>query len=312
MNQPVNTVIEHKPSAFDLMLSPSTLQDLDKLCETLANSGMVPTIYAGKPKMIAVAATMGHRLGVDIFSALAGIAVINGRPAVWGDLMLAVCQKDKSWEDMEESFDDKTKTATCTVTRKGRKPYVSTFSFADAQTASLIGKQGPWTTNPKRMCGMRARAFALRGVYADILAGFVTREEMEDADLVEVQGTVVPEAKPARTRTIKEPTKAEAIAEQILDKAVEAAVAMEQVKQEEPVVVTDVDSPTPTVADYQIMWKNVAQEYPDTYLAELKAMNAHFGVKKAGEIKPEQVNEAISLLIKVTERLEKAKTGGAQ
>ena len=44
----------------------------------------------------------------------------------------------------------------------------------------VAGKQGPWTQYPKRMRQMRARAFALRDVFADILKGMPIAEELQD------------------------------------------------------------------------------------------------------------------------------------
>ena len=43
-----------------------------------------------------------------------------------------------------------------------------------------MGKQGPWTQHPKRMRQMRARAFALRDVFPDVLCGMPVAEELQD------------------------------------------------------------------------------------------------------------------------------------
>jgi hypothetical protein len=50
----------------------------------------------------------------------------------------------------------------------------------DAKAAGLQGKQGPWTQYPKRMRQMRARAFALRDVFPDVLRGLPVAEEVMD------------------------------------------------------------------------------------------------------------------------------------
>ena len=54
------------------------------------------------------------------------------------------------------------------------------FSVANAKTARLWGKQGPWTQYPERMLAQRARGFALRDAFPDALKGIITREEAED------------------------------------------------------------------------------------------------------------------------------------
>ena len=64
--------------------------------------------------------------------------------------------------------------------RKGRKPVVAKFSVEDAKRAGLWGKTGPWQAYPKRMMQMRARGFALRDAFADVLKGLMTVEEAWD------------------------------------------------------------------------------------------------------------------------------------
>lgn len=173
--------------------------------KVIIDSGFGPKDCKG-PASIVVAVAMGARLGLDPFTAIHGIAVVNGRPSLFGDALLAVCQNHPSWEDFVEEWTGKKYdddfTAHCTVLRKGRKPKTETFSVADAKKAALWGKQGPWSAQPQRMMMMRARAFALRGAFGDALAGFHSREEMDDAEPREVEATVHAEPKPAKRRTV--------------------------------------------------------------------------------------------------------------
>ncbi len=204
------------PTGFGLMFNQTSLKELNEFCAFLADSDYVPKSFKGRPGDIMVVGAMGARLGVDIFSALAGIAPINGKPSVYGDLMLAVCQNHAQYEDCLEQFagtfpnDDYT--ARSTVKRKGKEPRTEEFSIGDAKRAGLWGKTGPWTSTPKRMLMMRARAFALRGAFADALAGFHAREELEDIETVtgEVTGTElnVKAGKARKTRAEPEPAAA--------------------------------------------------------------------------------------------------------
>lgn len=167
--------------------------------EVIIKSGFAPKGYTS-PQAVVVACAMGARLGLDPFSAMAGIAVVNGRPTLYGDAMLAVCQNHPAWGGMTVTWEGEGDGTTCIVTikRKGVEPYSGQFSIREAQTAGLWNKQGPWTNHPRRMLEMRARGYALRGAFADALAGFMCREEMED--LKEVEHTVVETAKPEAAR----------------------------------------------------------------------------------------------------------------
>jgi hypothetical protein len=162
------------------VIKPANLHEAIEVSKLIAHSGMVPKDYIGKPGAVLVAIEMGHELGLSPMSAIQNIAVINGRPSLWGDAMLALCASHRDCEDIVETLDEKTMTATCMVKRRGRSPVERTFSMADAKTAGLAGKQGPWSQYPKRMLQQRARGFALRDAFPDALRGVVSREEAYD------------------------------------------------------------------------------------------------------------------------------------
>lgn len=55
------------------------------------------------------------------------------------------------------------------------------FSMDDAKASGLLGKD-TWKGNPKRMLLNRARAFALRDAFADVLNGVSVYEELQDLE----------------------------------------------------------------------------------------------------------------------------------
>jgi hypothetical protein len=160
-------------------LTPRNLTEAMKLAELMARSELVPKDFRGKPESVLVAVQMGAEVGLAPMQAMQNIAVINGRPSVWGDATLAIVQASGMLEWIDEQDDGET--ATCTTKRAGYpKPTVRTFSMTDAKQAGLAGKEGPWKNYPKRMRQMRARAFNLRDAFADVLRGLAVREEVED------------------------------------------------------------------------------------------------------------------------------------
>lgn len=165
-------------------LVPSSFEDAIKISKLLASSDLVPKDFKGKPENCVVAIAWGQEIGLSALQALQGIAVINGRPALWGDAALAVVRAHPDFEEIEETIDgegDK-KTATCTIKRKGKSPTTRTFSIADAKKANLHNKQGPWQQYENRMLQMRARGFSMRDAFTDALKGFKTVEEVQDTE----------------------------------------------------------------------------------------------------------------------------------
>jgi len=149
----------------------------------LAKSQMVPKAYQGKPEDVLVAIQWGRELGLAPLQALQNIACINGKPSVYGDAAMALVQASAVCEDIEEYFENEgspNPVAVCVAKRKGRSPVTVKFSVEDAKRAGLWAKQGPWSAYPKRMMQMRARGFALRDAFPDVLKGLITVEEAQD------------------------------------------------------------------------------------------------------------------------------------
>jgi hypothetical protein len=163
--------------------APVTLDEAMRFSEMLAKSSMVPKQYQNKPEDVLVAVQWGKELGLAPLQALQNIACINGKPSVYGDAALALVQASPLCEGIEERMEGEgtpNPQAVCVAHRKGRKPVVATFSVEDAKRAGLWGKQGPWTSYPKRMLAMRARGFALRDAFPDVLKGLISAEEAQD------------------------------------------------------------------------------------------------------------------------------------
>lgn len=178
-------------------LVPENLEQAMKLSELMANSDMVPKDFKGKPGNVLVAVQMGAELGLPPAQALQNIAVINGRPSLWGDGALAVVQSHPLFVSVTETYDADADAAVCVIVRRGEEPHRVAFSRLDAQDAGLLGKQGPWKQYPKRMMQMRARSFAMRDKFADALKGVSIAEEARDIPPVDMgEAVVVEEANP--------------------------------------------------------------------------------------------------------------------
>jgi hypothetical protein len=164
-------------AAYDL--SPRNFEEAWRMADILAKSDMVPKDYKGRPENCLIAMQWGAEVGLKALQAMQNIAVINGRPALWGDSVLALVRSSPLCEYVTE-IEDAT-SSTCIVKRRGEAEQRRTFTDDDAKKAGLFGKQGPWQQYPRRMRQMRARAFALRDVFPDVLRGLPVAEEAMDA-----------------------------------------------------------------------------------------------------------------------------------
>ena len=161
----------------------ASLEDAFRFANAIVASGFAPRGME-KPEAVLVAIQLGVELGLTPMAALQNTAVINGRPAIYGDAALALVRasgllESFNEEEVGEAGKDSFGVRVTAVRRDGSKG-CETFTVADAKAAKLWGKAGPWTDYPRRMLKFRARGFVLRDVFGDVLKGLRTAEEVRD------------------------------------------------------------------------------------------------------------------------------------
>jgi hypothetical protein len=164
-------------------LALQSFDDAYRFSKMVSASEFAPKDFKGKPESCLLAIQHGSEVGLSPMQSLQSIAVINGRPTIWGDAALALVQSSPVCEYVREftEGDGDNMAAVCEAKRRGYPaPTTVRFSVADAKKAGLWGKSGPWTQYPARMLTLRARGFALRNAFADALRGLITAEEAQD------------------------------------------------------------------------------------------------------------------------------------
>lgn len=169
-----------------------TTGELNGLAKSIHAAGFAPR--GMNERQVASAILMGAELGMNPMQAVRSIAVVNGRPSVWGDGLMALVQSRGllgSWREqyVGKPYDDGY-ACEITATRKDSDVTMTReFSVADAKKAGLWGKSGPWSQYPKRMLWNRARAFLIRDLFADCLCGVCVAEESQDIGSVDITPT---------------------------------------------------------------------------------------------------------------------------
>lgn len=207
-----------KAGASPMAFVPTTFDETWRIATMLVKSGLAPRDLQ-TPERAMVAIMHGLELGLPPMSAIQRIAVINGRPCIWGNAVPAIAQRTgmlEAWdEDLFGEGDDMV--ARCTVTRRINSESTitksATFSVADAKKAGLWttearvqrkGRNGemytkdndsPWYRFPKRMLQMRARA-AFHDLFADAMCGLFVAEELVGRDSDAEMRDVTPPAQP--------------------------------------------------------------------------------------------------------------------
>jgi hypothetical protein len=171
-------------------LMPRSYKQIMELSGILAKSGMVPKDMIGRPEACAAAIMYGMELGISPMNAVQNIMVVNGRPSAWGDLVKALVMGSGRCEVFDEDPAHvalKQGRGRCRLVRKkefGGGEVEVEFSLEDAKRAKLHSKPGPWQDYPGRMLQMRARSWAIRDLFPDVLKGFGIREELGDVEII--------------------------------------------------------------------------------------------------------------------------------
>ncbi len=191
-------------------LALESFDDAYRFAKMVAASDFAPKDFKGKPESCLLAIQHGSEVGLSPMQSLQSIACINGRPSVWGDAALALVMGSPVCEHVSEGIDGEGEqmAAICVAKRRGyEKATVVRFSVADAKKAGLWGKSGPWTQYPKRMLQLRARGFALRDAFPDVLKGLVTAEEAQDYP--QAEAAIQPAKEPVVVRPKFDPPRLE-------------------------------------------------------------------------------------------------------
>lgn len=173
--------------AMDRGIRLQNFEDVARCSKLVLASGTAPSSLDDAEK-VAIAIMQGGEVGMGPMMSIKSIAVINGRPSIWGDGAMGLVLASGLLEHMDETIEGEgdERVAVCTIKRKGLNQSKYRFSVDDAKLAGLWEKRGksgkptPWITYPERMLKMRARGFALRDNFADVLGGLYIAEEAQD------------------------------------------------------------------------------------------------------------------------------------
>ena len=281
-------------------LVPTTINEMELFAEKLSKSILVPKDYQGKPANCFVAIQWGLECGLAPLQALQSIAVINGKPSMYGDALLAMVRADSRCLGVHE--EQQGGVATCIIKRKHSDGSVEevkrTFSMKQAQQAGLSNRP-TWKAYPERMLQHRARGNAIRDAFPDVIHGLISAEEAQDydepKDITPPQEAVaaptleaLTEPKVEEVEVVQEPT------ESIFDKYLENVVP----KQREPIVAESftlcVPNKQPTIYQDPLHYMDA---YNDLLLAVRRASTITPAVRRTKMKELEQENlETFKLL----------------
>lgn len=179
-----------KAEKWAMQLEPTDVKSAYKVAAVLYKSGL----YSNIPNEQSIFAIImrGRELGMGATTALSSFHVIQGRPTMSADLIVALVLNSGKCDyfKLVESTDIK---ATYKTHRKGdpdSEPTVLSFDIEKAKRMELASKNN-WKKQPDTMLRHRAAAALAREVYPDVTLGLYTPDELSNGEYIEAEAEVV-------------------------------------------------------------------------------------------------------------------------
>jgi len=158
-------------SEFGIMLQQAQM---------LVKTNFLPQAIKSPEQALAIMLT-GRELGIPAMAALNTINVIQGKPTISPQLMLALIERSGQLEDIriqpKNSTNGTIDYVSCTMKRKGRSDHTEIFGMLEAVRLQLNNKDN-YKKQPATMFKWRAVAACARVVFPDVILGLYTPDEM--------------------------------------------------------------------------------------------------------------------------------------
>jgi hypothetical protein len=263
----------------------------------LIKTGFLPPSIKTPEQVIAIALT-GRELGIGMMESIRGINVIQGKPSVSPQLMLALSRRTGELEKFAVHAPGKPGVppdhtgAECHVKRKGEPDHVTVFGPSEAKALGLAGKDN-YSKQAPVMYQWRAVAANLRVTFPDAISGLYTPDELGADVTVDAEGEM----------HVKNPPPAPAVA-MPKEKAVDAQVMLPADEQ------LPTTGPTISDGERKLLFKLARASWGEQADDNLrKFLRAKFNSDSTSTLTPAQFDEAVEELKQAALAAEAQKIG---
>jgi len=153
-----------------LAIVPRSIDEVTTLAEVLSKSTLLPDALKGKVPDIVVSILAGQELGLGAMASIRGVHVVQGKPVLSADTMVALVLSSGLAEYFICIEDTETKVTYETKRRGAPAVQRASWTREDTKRAGLNTKDN-WRLYERQMMKARCRAILARDAYPDVLAG---------------------------------------------------------------------------------------------------------------------------------------------
>ena len=179
-------LVVHDDTQFAVYLDTARFEHAYRVANVLASSTMIPAHFQNQPGNCLIALNLAARLKVDPMLVMWKMPIVNGKPGMEGQLVIALVNALKPFKTgIRFDFtgdESKHENMACTawaMTKEGERiEYPLTWKAA--RQVGNAGKNDNWVKLPRLMLMYRAATYLVRGFAPEVLMGLYTKEELDD------------------------------------------------------------------------------------------------------------------------------------
>ena len=161
-----------------LAIVPKTFDEVQSMATVLAQSDLLPLALRKKPADVAMTIMTGHELGLSPMASIRMIHIIEGKPSLSADAMVAIVLSSGLAEYFRPVHSDDKKCTYETVRRGDGTVQQVTWTIEMAKAAGLYPTKDNWRLHTRQMLAARAKSELARAVYPDVMAGCFDPDEI--------------------------------------------------------------------------------------------------------------------------------------
>lgn len=181
-----NRIVTSDDSAMATLLDTGKFEHLWRVAKLFASSSFIPEAFRGKPEDCFIGLQMAVQLKMQPFTLFNTIYVIHGKPAFEAKMLIAMANASGVFRgSIKYAYSGEKATRACkayaTLAETG-ETVEQTVSMEIARAEGWLDKAGSkWNTMPDLMLAYRAASWLIRLHCPEVMYGFTTKEEAEDA-----------------------------------------------------------------------------------------------------------------------------------